>query len=242
MYNFKITLEYDGTGFHGWQIQPNLRTVQGELKKVLETLFQQEINITGAGRTDAGVHALGQVASFHTNKERTLYEIKKGLNALLPLDVRVLNAESVPLDFSARFSAKSRTYRYIISYKESALKRNYVWFVPYSLDISKMREFYNFLIGRQEFQSFCSSDTDTEGYWVDVKSFKLYEENSELIFEIKADRFLHHMVRIIVGTAVDISRGRLPYESINNIIKDKDRTRAGITAPPQGLYFVSVEY
>jgi len=239
MRNIKLTLEYDGTDFYGWQVQPGERTVQGLLQNALEELLQSKVKVTGAGRTDGGVHALNQVASFQTSSSLSLNAIKGGLNSLFPPDVVVKSAQEASPSFDARRDAVSRTYRYRVLLARSPLRRRYAWELKYSLKLRPMRQASSMLKGVHDFTSFTASPPDGD---VEVSSCEWKRRGDELWMDVVADRFLHHMVRILVGTLVDVGRGRLDVEDFAAILEAKDRTLAGPTAPPQGLWLLSVEY
>lgn len=240
--NIKITVEYDGTDFSGWQFQPHARTVQGALQDAILQITQEDVVVEGAGRTDAGVHAKGQVGNFKIVKSIASVDLAKGLNAVLPPDVRIVGIEEVPLDFHARFSAKERRYRYTISHRPTALLRNHVWHYPHALDIERMMQGCRFLIGEKNFRSFCLSEAEVNHYRCDVRHAAWRREGPMLYFDIHANRFLHNMVRCLVGTFVQIGRGKMTVEEIPVILEKEDRRLAGFTAPAKGLCLESVIY
>ncbi len=244
MPTFKITLEYDGTAYHGWQVQPNLPTIQGTLEAVIKQVAQQPVNVTGAGRTDAGVHAMGQVAHFSTTARLSADEWLRALNGLLPPDIAVLSVEDVPESFHARFSAKSKLYRYrlLTRVHRSALGRDKILHYPYPLDLDAMEAAARPLIGQHDFTSFQGSPTDTENPVCAVTKLTVDRFGDEVIFEVEADRFLKQMVRNIVGTLLEVGRGKLQAGAVAGILAAKDRTKAGPTAPAHGLYLVKVDY
>lgn len=242
MRNIKLVVEYDGSDFSGWQFQPNAVTVQGELKRSLSTLTQSEVKLTAAGRTDAGVHALGQVANFHTNSQLPLQTIKRGGNALLPGSIRILSVDEVSESFSARFSARARKYRYVISKRPRAVGRMYSWFCPYKLNVGPMQHACNFILGENDFKAFCQAGAQLKHYRCNVSSAVWFEKDDDLIFEVTANRFVHNMVRILVGTFVEIGREKRDPEDMPTILESKDRKQAGPTVPAHGLFLVSVEY
>ena len=242
MRNIKLVLEYDGLNFHGWQIQPNVRTVQGVLENTLSRLLQHEINLIGSGRTDTGVHAKAQVANFLTRSAFDLDKLKNALNGLLPADVVVLEIEEVSQKFNSRFDATFRHYKYVIGRKPSALKRNFQWFYPYKLDMEKIVEATNYLLGKHNFKAFCSTQSSVKNHFVTVREAFWHEEDDALIFDIIANRFLHGMVRSLVGTLIEIGRGKMKSEALKEILLSGDRSAIGPTAPPYGLYLVDVEY
>lgn len=240
MRNIKVTLEYDGTDFSGWQIQPHQRTVQGVLQDALAELLQKEVKLTGAGRTDAGVHALNQIATFRTETHLGTEEIKNGANSLLPPDLSVKRAEEAPSSFNARRDAVARTYRYRIVPTRSPTRRRYAWELKYSLNLSRMRKASRSLLGVHDFTSFSSGSSPNKTVKVSTCEWK--RRGDEIVMDIEADHFLHNMVRVLVGTLVDVGRGRLSVEDLSQILEARDRTLAGPTAPPQGLCLVDVEY
>lgn len=242
MRNIRLLLEYDGTHFCGWQFQPNVRTVQGELEKALKSLLQEEVRVSGSGRTDVGVHALAQVANFHTANCLDLLSVRKGLNSLLPEDIVVLETEEVNPEFHARFNARGRKYHYVITRREKAVGRFYSWYIGYDLDVGGMKIATQELIGEHDFKSFCQSDAEVNNYKCIVTDAEWKETSEGLLFEITANRFLHSMVRIIVGTLVEVGRGKINAGQFKEILEVKDRTKAGKTAPAKGLFLVKVYY
>jgi len=240
--NIRLRLEYDGTAFSGWQYQPGRRTVQGVLEEKLGELLEEKVSLIGAGRTDAGVHALGQVANFKTSRGLPLRAFVPGLNRLLPSDIAVLEAQEVALDFHSRFHAKRRCYRYQLITNRSPLRERYAWYVRYRLDVGVLTRSAAKIIGRHDFTSFSSSQAEAESFLVNVSKAGWKQKGDSLTFEIEADRFLHNMVRILVGTMVDMARGKLNPGDLSAILKARDRRRAGRTAPPQGLFLVRVSY
>ena len=242
MRNVKLLIEYDGTNYCGWQRQENGRTVQGEIEIVLARVLQEQVNVIGAGRTDAGVHARGQVANLRTTSSLEHHEIQRALNGLLPEDIAVLNVGEVPLEFHARYSAKERTYSYTISREPTALLRNYSWHVVYKLHLDPMRWAAASILGTHDFQSFCKANTDVDHHQCTVHMARWSEEGPLLKFEISADRFLHGIVRALVGTMVDVGRGYITLEDFLRILGKKDRKEAGMAAPAKGLVLESVVY
>jgi tRNA pseudouridine38-40 synthase len=241
---FKLVLEYDGTNYHGWQVQPNLPTIQGTLEATIRKVAQQEVNVTGAGRTDAGVHALGQVAHFATTAGLSTEEWLRALNGLLPPDIAVLSVEEVPETFHARFSAKSKLYRYrlLTRVHRSALSHDKILHYPHPLNLEAMEAAARELVGTHDFSSFQGSPTETENPVCTVTKLTVDRFGDEVIFEVEADRFLKQMVRAIVGTLLEVGRGKRQAGEVAEILAARDRTKAGPTAPAHGLYLVKVDY
>ncbi len=239
----RITVEYDGTQFHGFQRQPSVRTVAGVLEAALHEIFGERIAITAAGRTDAGVHATGQVISFLPSHAFPLDRLALALNRILPRDVSVRDTAEMPGDFSARFSAVSRTYVYAILNRRdpSALLGRYAWHVYKPLDVEAMRAAAAHLIGEHDFRSFCALP-ESGGTNRTVLGLKIDRHGEILRLEIGAGGFLHHMVRAIVGTLVECAGGRRDPESVPAILAARDRAAAGVNAPPHGLYLAGVRY
>lgn len=242
MRNIKLLLEYDGTSYVGWQRQANGKSIQGEIEDVLCKILQEKVNVIGAGRTDAGVHARGQVANFRTETSLSIEEIQNGLNGLLPDDIVVHNAEEVPPEFHARYSAKERVYSYLITVKPLALMRHYAWYVRYSLDVDSMNSAAQAIIGTHDFVSFSKADSKVNDYQCTVLCSRWPMIDSTFLYEIRANRFLHGMVRALVGTMVDVGRGYITCDEFVNILQKKDRKEAGMAAPAKGLVLESVVY
>jgi len=246
MQNFKLTIEYDGSGYCGWQRQAEAPTVQAEIEGALASMTRSTVTLIGAGRTDAGVHALGQVASFRCNTRLSPEEVLKGLNSLLPRDIAIRDCCRMPDDFHARFSAKSKCYHYRILNRatRAAVGRDYAWFIHRPLDITAMRQAAECLIGLQDFKAFESAGSPRahtrrhvmQAFWAEEA------EDGCLTFRIEADGFLRGMVRNIVGTLVAVGLGKLDAPAIETILASRDRRRAGATAPARGLFLVEVKY
>jgi tRNA pseudouridine38-40 synthase len=251
MHYFKLTIAYDGTDFHGWQVQKNKPTIQGELISVLRRLTQEEIQVNGSGRTDAGVHALGQVASFRTQSPLSAQEFQRALNALLPKAIRIVAAEETGPAFNARFSAKGKTYRYRL-YRGKVVPPflwRYVLHYPFPLDEEAMKEAAGHFVGAHNFSSFAAStgseDDDKERNMVrEIYSAELQrtEDGDELWFTVHGHSFLRYMVRKMMGTLLEVGRGRLVPAEIDKLFEMKDRSKSGSTMPPQGLCMVRVEH
>ena len=244
MRNVRIVCEYDGTSYHGWQIQPNGISIQEVLEKKIEIITQERIKLTASGRTDAGVHALNQVANFRTGSVIRCENLLKGINSLLPEDIVIKDLQDADEDFHARFNAKSKIYLYKIlnSPVRTALYRNYSWHVRVSLDVDAMREAVIMLKGRRDFSSFCASGCDSENHIRTVIYTSVDTKGDMISFTIEANGFLRYMVRNIVGLLVDVGRGIVTPAGFEEIMDAKNRTAAGITAPPQGLFLREVKY
>ena len=242
MRHLKLTLEYDGTGFVGWQAQANGRSVQEELRKVLEQVTQESVNLIGAGRTDSGVHARGQVASFRTNSAVGRGTLLSALNGLLPDDIRVHSVEEAPDGFHARYDARERFYRYRISLTPSAINRHFEWFVKYDLNLTAMNAVATEVLGDHDFESFCRHVAEVRHHRCTVFHSAWVDAGDRLTYEVRANRFLHGMVRALVGTMVDIGRGYTPADAFGGILDARDRRKAGMAAPPHGLFLEEVRY
>ncbi|MGQ9559283.1 MAG: tRNA pseudouridine(38-40) synthase TruA [Candidatus Oleimicrobiaceae bacterium] len=240
--NLKLVVEYDGTAFCGWQRQPQVRTVQGEMERVLEQILQHQVGLTAAGRTDVGVHAQGQVVNFFTSRRIQPQRLLLGLNALLPADVRVQEVCEVPESFHARFSAVARVYRYRIATRPRAIGRQYVWYYPRPLDLELMQKAVQPLLGEHDFRSFCRAEAALPHYRCCVQEAEWQQHGDELWFDIRANRFLHSMVRTIVGTMVDVGRGKTQPERVAEMLQARDRRTAGPCAPAHGLCLLRVLY
>lgn len=244
MPTFKATIEYDGTAYAGWQRQPNQPTIQDAVEAALRRITQTDVSAIAAGRTDAGVHALGQVVSFRTEKPLTPDDWLRALNATLPVDISVGAVELVSDDFHARFSAVRKLYAYRILHRpfRSALERTRVWHLYGELNLEPMREASGHLVGKHDFSSFQGHPTDVENPICDLQRLDVMKDQDIVRIEIEADRFLKQMVRAVVGTLVEVGQGKRRPEDVKRILEAKDRRAAGYTAPAQGLYLMRVDY
>lgn len=244
MRNIKLTIEYDGKDFNGWQKQPTKLNIQGEIERAIETITGEQVDLTASGRTDAGVHALAQVANFKTNSNLPVEKFAVAINSKLKKSIRIQKAEEVEERFHARYNCKQKTYRYIINNTEegSAIYRNLEYFVPIKLNVEKMKQAIKYFEGEHDFKGFKASGTSSKSSVRTIYKTNIEEKDGRIIIELTGNGFLYNMVRIISGTLVDVGLEKIKPEEITEIINSKDRTRAGKTLPPYGLYLVEVEY
>mgnify|MGYP001385728452 CR=1 FL=1 len=245
MPKYKIIIEYDGSNFVGWQKQENGNSIQESIEKAITKITSEKVNVFGAGRTDSGVHAKGQVAHFVTSNDISSDIIRDALNQhLRNFSISILSAEKVKEDFHARFSAIHRHYQYILINRRPPLtfKKKYAWSVYKELEIDKMKIAANYFIGKYDFNSFRSIDCQSSSSIKTIKLCKVNQINEEIIFDISAKSFLHSQVRIMVGTLVEVGKGKTKPDDIKEILESKDRSRAGPTAPAHGLYLIKVDY
>ncbi|KXG45111.1 tRNA pseudouridine(38-40) synthase TruA [Tepidibacillus infernus] len=244
MKNIKLEVSYDGTAFHGFQVQPNQRTIQGELEDALQRLTNQPVKIIGSGRTDAGVHAKKQVCNFKINHSMPLSKWPVALNALLPEDIVVNSASEVPLEFHSRFDVRQKTYRYSIYHHTyvNIFRRHYTWHYPYPLDVEKMKAVSKVFIGEHDFTAFSSAKTTVENKVRKIYAADLWKKENEIYFQITGNGFLYNMVRIVVGTLVEVGRNKMDPEEVMELFEKKNRSLAGLTAPAKGLTLWDVQY
>jgi tRNA pseudouridine38-40 synthase len=244
MRNLRLVIEYDGTDFCGWQRQPGRRTVQGSMEDAIRTMTGEEVRVQGAGRTDAGVHAEGQVATFRLEANIPTAGLLRGLNAILPPDIAILDAREVPADFNARFSARGKVYRYRIwnHLVRSPLHARTSWHYRPVLDMAVMRQAARLLCGEHDFGAFRAADCERRTTVRVIRRLALERQGAMWSIEIEATAFLKNMVRILVGTLADLGRGKLTIEAIPRMLATRDRSAGGVTAPPQGLTLLRVIY
>ncbi|CEQ27024.1 tRNA pseudouridine(38-40) synthase TruA [Paraclostridium sordellii] len=243
MRNIKLTIQYNGKNYCGWQKQNDSLGVQGTIEQAIKEITSEDVKITGSGRTDAGVHALGQVANFNTESSIPIEKIPSALNSKLPKDISIINAEEMPLDFHSRYCAKGKTYRYMIynnSYR-TPIYNNISYFVKYDLDLEKMQKEAKSLIGTYDFKGFMSSGSSVKDTVRTIYDIQIIKQEDLIVIEVQGNGFLYNMVRIIVGTLVDIGRGRINSD-MSSIIESKSRSMSGHTAPAQGLFLKKVDY
>ncbi len=248
MPTWKLTLEYDGTRYHGWQEQPHMKTVMGELRKAAEDYFKSSVELSGAGRTDAGVHALAQVARLRTHKGMSAGELLKALNERLASDICLTRVEETRQNFHARHDARARYYVYQISVRRSAFAKKYVWWIKDQLDVDAMRQATRCLLGRHNFVAFSDKREDEKSTVLTVESAEIKVEGDLILFRIGASYFLWKMVRRIVGALVAVGRRRITVEQFAGLLKSNRETAPQIfdiaanTAPPSGLFLERIVY
>jgi len=243
--NFKLTIEYDGSAYHGWQRQSTRPTIQGTIEKALKTMTGRQITLIGSGRTDAGVHACGQIANFICETDLTPDIFQKGLNSLLPKDIVITACSEASQQFNARYDVKSKTYHYRILNRDlpAAIGRQYAWYIPQKLDLNAMNRACGHIIGTHDFKSFEGTGSPRAHTRRHVIRADIVEKNAgDLIFKIEGIGFLRFMVRNIVGTLVDVGRGKITADDVKQILQSQDRKLAGATAPANGLFLVQVTY
>ena len=243
--NIKLILEYDGSRYHGWQRQAGLPTLQEMLENKIKTMTGETVSLIASGRTDAGVHALNQVANFKTFTHLDPVTLRKGLNALLPADIFIKQAEYAPVDFNSRYSAKSKVYEYrVLNRSEPDIfLRSYTWHIANALNLEKMAACLSLLIGRHDFSSFKSSGSGILNPVREIIEAEIQGlEDGLLTFSFEADGFMRHMVRNIMGTVVEAGRAKIDVHEFKEIFETRDRRKAGIKAPSQGLFLKMVKY
>lgn len=244
MRNIKLTIEYDGKDFNGWQKQPTKLNIQGEIERAIEQITGEKVDLIASGRTDAGVHSLGQIANFKTESKLPIEKFPVALNSKLKKSIRIQNAEEVEENFHSRYSCKQKTYRYIInnSKEGSAIYRNLEYHMPIKLDIKSMEKAIKYFEGEHDFKGFKASGTSNKNSVRKIYKAEIKKDGDRILIELTGSGFLYNMVRIIAGTIVEVGLGKIKPEDIPNIIESKDRTKAGKTLPPYALYLVKVEY
>lgn len=245
MRNIKLTIEYDGKDFNGWQKQPNKLNIQGTIEQAIERITGEKVDLTASGRTDAGVHAIGQVANFKTNSNLPIDKFPIAINSNLKKSIIIKSAEEVEDRFHSRLNCKRKTYRYIINNSKygTAIYRNLETHIPLKLDIDKMKKAVKYFEGEHDFKAFKASGTSSKSSVRTIyKAEVIKKDNDRIYIELTGSGFLYNMVRIIAGTLMDVGLGKIEPEDIKKIINSKDRQNAGKTLPPQGLYLLNVEY
>jgi tRNA pseudouridine38-40 synthase len=237
-----MKIQYDGTNYSGWQIQENAKTVQQVLKDSMEQIIQQQLNLIGSGRTDAGVHALGQIANFTISKNLDLYKFKHSLNSVLPLDISVIEIDEVDEKFHSRFDAKRRSYLYLISKQKSPFYFRYSYLYKCDIDLNKLNDLSNIFLGENDFTSFCKVNTEVESKTCNVFNANWRKSKNFYLFYIEANRFLYGMVRAIVGTVIRAIQVKNSEKYIREILENKNRELAADAAPAKGLFLFKVKY
>lgn len=244
MRNIKLTIEYDGKEFNGWQKQPNKLNIQGEIERAISSITGEEIELIGSGRTDAGVHAVAQVANFKTNSEIPVEKMAIAINSRLKKSIVIKKAEEVDERFHSRYNAKCKTYRYVINNSEygTAIYRNLEYCFPIKLDAKKMKKAAKYFEGEHDFSGFKASGTSSKNSVRTIYKAEVIEDGDKIIIELSGNGFLYNMVRIISGTLLDVGLGKIKPEEIPEVIESKDRKRAGKTLPAHGLFLKKVQY
>jgi tRNA pseudouridine38-40 synthase len=245
MRNIKLTIEYDGTNYRGWQSQKRGTTIQEAIETAVEKITKNGVKLIGSGRTDSGVHALGQVANFKTSSGLSAYQLQKALNAILPKDISIVKCEEADVTFHSQFDAKSKIYAYVILYRPypSSLERLRAWHIPFTLKLPEMKEASTALIGEHDFRAFGLSTHTLRSTVREVLKLEIsLRENDNLYFEIEATGFLKRMVRLVVGTLIQVGRDRIPVDGVRRILESGERTKFVRAAPPWGLYLKEVKY
>ena len=242
MPTYRMDIEYDGTNYVGWQYQTNGRSIQGEIEKALRILLKKDIRIVGGGRTDTGVHARAQVASFRFDHIENLQQLKYNINGILPNDIVLHKLEIAPDNFHARHSAKSRYYSYHISQKRVAIQRLYCWQIYTKLDLSVMQQCAASVLGTHDFRSFAKLLKDNNDFKCNVMLSEWIENSNMLEYHIKANRFLYSMVRTLVANMVQCGKGKMSYDQFLEIFQARSRALAAAAAPAKGLFLESIEY
>lgn len=244
MKNYLLQISYNGYSYHGWQVQNNAVTIQEKLQNAIESVFGKREDIKGCSRTDAGVHANKFCCSFKSEKEIPVGRIPSALNANLPLDIAVENCTEMPLDFHARYDCKGKEYVYKIwnANERNPFYNNLYYHYKYKIDAEILNEEAQSFVGEHDFSSFCAAGGSVEDKIREIYSFRVERDGDEVLFCVSGNGFLYNMVRIMVGTLLEISCGKIERGRVSGIIEEKDRDKAGFTAPPQGLYLNDVYY
>lgn len=244
MRNIKLTIEYDGNKFGGWQKQPTKLNIQGEIEKAIKDITGEDVSLNASGRTDSGVHSLGQVANFKTNSNIDIEKIAIAINSKLKKSIVIKKAEEVDENFHARYNCKGKKYRYIInnSSQGTAIYRDLECNIPQKLDVEKMKQAIKYFEGEHDFRGFRASGTSSKNSVRTIYKTEIKQEGERIMIELTGNGFMYNMVRIIAGTIVDVGLGKILPEEIPEIIQSKDRNKAGKTMPAHGLYLVEVYY
>lgn len=244
MRNIKLTIEYDGKDYNGWQKQPNHLNIQGEIERAIYEVTRQEVELIGSGRTDAGVHAFEQVANFKINSDFPIEKMATAINSQLKASIRILKAEEVPLEFHSRYHCHQKTYGYFIDNSEqgTAIYRNITYHISKPLNVDEMQKAANYLVGEHDFSSFKSSGTSSKSSVRTIYDAQIVKEQQRVAIMLTGNGFLYNMVRIISGTLLEVGLGNIKPEEVKNILEAKDRQKAGKTLPAKGLFLIKVLY
>lgn len=237
-----MILQYDGTNYAGWQWQDNAVSIQQKVSEAAEIILKEKINLTGSGRTDAGVHALGQTANFKTEKSLDLYKFNYQVNSILPEDISIIGSEEIDEEFNSRYDAKERSYLYLICGFKSPFYSRYSWYLNRKLDIEKLNLLSRELLGKRDYSSFCKTSSPVQNKICEVRRISWSSRNNILYFQIAADRFLHGMVRTILGTTLEALKQKDPCSYISGVFENKNRASAGESVPAKGLFLYKVKY
>jgi len=240
--NYFLHIQYDGAAYSGWQIQDNAETVQQRIVDAIKVILKEKVNLIGSGRTDTGVHALGQIANFKVESELDIYKFKHSLNSILPEDISIIKMKKVPEEFHARFNAKKRSYLYLISKMKSPFYNNYSWYYHNKINVEALNKYSKLLIGEHNFSSFAKKKSEVENKNCNIYNAHWKKSGELIMFFIEANRFLHGMVRTVVGTLLGISSNDEKEEKLIKILESQDREVAGETAPAKGLFLYKVKY
>lgn len=242
MKNYKLIIQYDGTNYSGWQIQKNSESIQQKITEAIEVLLKEKINLIGSGRTDSGVHAIGQAANFRTELEIDIYRFKHSLNSILPSDILVSAMEEVDSEFHARFDAKKRTYLYLITQTRSPFYKNYSYFYPRKIDLQNLNSLSKLFLGDKDFTSFSKKNDEIENKNCEVYKAFWRKKGELILFSMQASRYLHGMVRTIIGTLLNAQDQNNPETFIREIFNSQNREEAFESVPAKGLFLYKVEY
>ena len=242
MNNYKLIIQYDGTNYAGWQTQENATSIQQTISDAIKTILKVDVNLIGSGRTDAGVHALGQVANFRSKDEIDIYRFKHSLNSILPYDISINEMEKTDFEFHSRFDAKKRSYIYLITQKKSPFYKNYSYFYPGELKLDKLNTISECFLGEKDFTSFSKKSSEIENKNCSVYKINWQDKNDLIVFYIQANRFLHGMVRTIIGTILKAFEVEDSKDFIGDIFKAYNREEAFESVPSKGLFLYKVNY
>lgn len=242
MARYFLQLSYKGTSYHGWQIQPNAHTVQAEIQQGLSTILRKKVDIMGSGRTDTGVHARVQVAHFDFEEQLDTDQIVHKLNGILPIDISINACAAVKPEAHTRFDAIERSYHYFINQRKSPFLADESYYFSYNLDIELMNAAAKELLGEQDFESFSKVKTEVNNFICNISKAEWFMQNDQLVFHVRANRFLRGMVRALVGTLIQVGQKKLTIEEFKTVIKNKNRESAGRAVPPHGLFLTEVKY